>query len=940
MPSVHSHTPQLAVIDNRSLPVRDVAYWRQEIELSPLARVTGQQHDTSGRLVAQRDPRFLASTSRPNLATVYSLSGVVLFTDSIDAGWRLGLPGDDGQTQEHWDGRGNHWKSDYDKQRRPTAIHERTRDADRQTIERLTYADNTGQFAARNQCGRLIRHDDTAGTLHLHEYGLRGTPIIQNRHFLDSLQRPDWPSSYDARNELLEPGEGFQTVWRHGPGGELHDQIDARGHRQSWQFDKAGQLQRLHLQLKGQPTGQTILHSLSYNAAGQIESQTAGNGAITSSQFDPANSRLQRRVTDRIGRGRLQELSYQYDPGGNVVRVQDHTQPTRHFANQRVEAISLYTYDSLSQLTSATGREALGQSIRPELPDLAPNPGDSSRLLNYTEHYEYDRGGNLILLRHESGHPGQVHRRAFMVAEDSNRALPWDEQQPPDFARGFDANGNLQGLHPQGRHMLWTGQNQLQQITQVYRQDDESDAEYYRYDHQGLRVRKQHRSLASLASRVTHVRDVRYLPGLEIRTRDDSEHLEVITVGQVRCLHWVTPTPDDMKQDQCRYSLDDLLGSSMLELDEHADVISHEGYYPYGGTAWWAARNAVEASYKTIRYSGKERDASGLYYYGFRYYAPWLCRWICPDPAGDIDGLNLYKMVGGNPIGYRDSQGQNKTPINKDIILVWAGENPEKLKTHIPNINNTAAQADGYKVHLYLDTYAEDAYSEIAKDLKVHDIIPLQGSDLFNKFYSTPAAKIYNDFRGFDARNLAFAVDVSRIYLVNEVGGIYSDIDDEYHSEDTHEYSRLGDTQLEAGPNQILTLEPVLPPWATALQFNNSSFAAHANNAILSATLDEMVVRYDSAVNSMGRLDPLGLGYMSLHDRRIDRVPLLTSMVGPGVLTDVITQNDSEMNSLLTHYNDVQAGRTMTTGLEVIEQIKSRMPLSKFIRIGELGSWS
>ncbi|MFJ2714382.1 RHS repeat-associated core domain-containing protein, partial [Pseudomonas sp. NPDC087346] len=57
------------------------------------------------------------------------------------------------------------------------------------------------------------------------------------------------------------------------------------------------------------------------------------------------------------------------------------------------------------------------------------------------------------------------------------------------------------------------------------------------------------------------------------------------------------------------------------------------------------------------RYSGKERDATGLYYYGFRYYAPWLGRWINPDPAGTIDGLNLYRMVRNNPIALFDTDG-------------------------------------------------------------------------------------------------------------------------------------------------------------------------------------------------------------------------------------------------------------------------------------------
>nr|WP_236708193.1 RHS repeat-associated core domain-containing protein [Pseudomonas sp. Leaf434] len=57
-----------------------------------------------------------------------------------------------------------------------------------------------------------------------------------------------------------------------------------------------------------------------------------------------------------------------------------------------------------------------------------------------------------------------------------------------------------------------------------------------------------------------------------------------------------------------------------------------------------------EIEYRFIRYSGKEMDVSGLYYYGARYYAPWLQRWVSADPAGDVDGLNLYGFVGNNPI--------------------------------------------------------------------------------------------------------------------------------------------------------------------------------------------------------------------------------------------------------------------------------------------------
>nr|WP_255701972.1 RHS repeat-associated core domain-containing protein [Bordetella sp. LUAb4] len=86
-------------------------------------------------------------------------------------------------------------------------------------------------------------------------------------------------------------------------------------------------------------------------------------------------------------------------------------------------------------------------------------------------------------------------------------------------------------------------------------------------------------------------------------------------------------------------------------------MITQEEYYPYGGTAVLASRSNSEAKYKYIRYSGKERDATGLYYYGLRYYQPWIGRWVNPDPAGTVDGQNLYCMVRNNPVTSQDRTG-------------------------------------------------------------------------------------------------------------------------------------------------------------------------------------------------------------------------------------------------------------------------------------------
>ncbi|WP_277996518.1 RHS repeat-associated core domain-containing protein, partial [Bacillus cereus] len=52
---------------------------------------------------------------------------------------------------------------------------------------------------------------------------------------------------------------------------------------------------------------------------------------------------------------------------------------------------------------------------------------------------------------------------------------------------------------------------------------------------------------------------------------------------------------------------------------------------------------------------------------GYRYYMPWLGRWLNPDPAGTVDGLNLYRMVRNNPINLIDPDG-NAPQDSKGIV--------------------------------------------------------------------------------------------------------------------------------------------------------------------------------------------------------------------------------------------------------------------------------
>jgi RHS repeat-associated protein len=65
----------------------------------------------------------------------------------------------------------------------------------------------------------------------------------------------------------------------------------------------------------------------------------------------------------------------------------------------------------------------------------------------------------------------------------------------------------------------------------------------------------------------------------------------------------------------------------------------------------------VDANVQSVALLFCRDDSSGLSYYGARYLAPWLTRWISPDAAGAIDGLNLYVYVGNNPLKYIDPIG-------------------------------------------------------------------------------------------------------------------------------------------------------------------------------------------------------------------------------------------------------------------------------------------
>ncbi|MBI5873337.1 MAG: hypothetical protein HZB36_04250 [Candidatus Omnitrophica bacterium] len=102
----------------------------------------------------------------------------------------------------------------------------------------------------------------------------------------------------------------------------------------------------------------------------------------------------------------------------------------------------------------------------------------------------------------------------------------------------------------------------------------------------------------------------------------------------------------------------DHLGSSSIITDQNGQQVSHYEYTPYGTIA--TAEGSDVTRYK---FTGKELDNTGLYFYGARYYDPEIGRFVTADTIVqapyDPQSLNRYTYCRNNPLNYVDPTGHS-----------------------------------------------------------------------------------------------------------------------------------------------------------------------------------------------------------------------------------------------------------------------------------------
>ncbi|MBE7385745.1 MAG: VCBS repeat-containing protein [Leptolyngbya sp. SIO1E4] len=736
----HAETPTVTYLDTLGRVFLTFANNGKDSRGDDILYETRVALDIEGNDLSITDPRSIQAFTH-----WFDIAGRKLSIDSQDTGLKRIFLAVDDQPIQTWDANDHTTEMTYDGLRRPveTRVTSPIRDEQgnitgtRTTLTQvMVYGETLGSNApATNHRGQVYATLDSAGLALNLRYDFKGNLQQSARRLVNAYkEQPGW-QGFDATQPMatalasldtLLESETFYASSQFDALNRVtqstapdHDRVDwvdlslptlQQGSVYHLTYNEANLLEQVGVDLRPQPgetagQRQTFVENINYNARGQRTRIDYGNGVTTTYDYADDTFRLQRLQTHRNSTEPLQDLYYTYDPVGNITQIEDRVFETVFNHRERINPINKYTYNPLYRLIKASGREHeqmgpchynKGDQKNTEIFELTQQPVENGQALrNYVETYAYDQSGNITQITHRArGDRSWIRNQTYSA--DSNHLSTSDARCTGEnnFTYPHDANGNITRM-PHLQALQWDYANRLVATTNNGN-GGASVTAFYVYDAGGQRIRKVvEKGGEKIEERI-------YLGGFEIHRSYDSDgnvtlerqSLHVMDdQKRIALVETRTQGRGDGDESRIRYQLDNHLGSSLLEVNEDAEVISYEEYYPYGGTAYLTGKNVAEVKRKRYRYSGKERDdETGLYYYGARYYAPWLGRWMSCDPIGSADSVNLYQFLKENPLRFKDYHGFQSQETQSQEAQTNQSEGTNAILNYLQRIVNQIPQ--------------------------------------------------------------------------------------------------------------------------------------------------------------------------------------------------------------------------------------------------------
>ena len=565
-----------------------------------LGRVVGTTHPDGGTEATGYNKRdeAVSYTDPIEVTTTFVRNGFgeVIQEISPDRGSSTYTYDAGGQLSAAIDGRGQRIDYVYDILGRVTA----KVPVGRPASEAVVYAYDSGGLGS-HQLGRLTSVTDGSGVTRF-GYDHRGN-MVQRQQSVGATSVAVLAYDYDLADRI--------TGMTYPSGRELRYNRDAKG-------------RVISVETRGPSTAAWVglAMAMSYQPFGAVETMSLGNGLSVTNDRGTDGRLRARRLTNTATSAALSNLSYIYDPDGNITSIDDAVTPERS---------SLYGYDSMGRLNMTVAEGAATAQT-----------------------YSYTTGTNrLASITSPAGLRG--------ISYD-NRGNPVTESRSPtqsvDLA--YDGYGRLTGYARSGEASLAHQYNGLDdRIATTSTTSSGVETRRFVYAPDGRVIGEYGTSTTDAKAEFIWM-SPEVGPSTALRTGtfggDDG-------LGGYMPLAVATPDP--------------VSGGSQLSW-VHGN---HMGV-PAVFTNASGAQSAFPTDYSAPGFPGQSRTFADLYYNRYRDYDTSTGRYIQADPIGLAGGSSPYSYAMNNPLRYMDPEGLenvNVLPYNEPSLRNSADETYNNL---------------------------------------------------------------------------------------------------------------------------------------------------------------------------------------------------------------------------------------------------------------------